>query len=499
MSNVSRCDSTNSLRDPQQKPALSMLALAVLLGLAGCQQGERTSQTTATESAPPEATAPDGALTPDSAKDIAKEAYLYAYPMVDNYLTIYQFAVDRGGDQYKGPFNQITNVARVFTPRDTTIVTANSDTPYSFLMMDLRREPIVVTLPRIQKDRYYSLHLVDLYTHNVDFIGTRKDGNDGGSFLIAGPDWAGETPAGIKRVVRIPTQLMFSQFRTQLYDGKDLENVKKIQAGYVAKPLSSFLKTTPPPAPPEIEFPPISLETKQENFWSLTNFLLQFAPALEGEGALRERMARIGVKPGGPWPPQGLSPAIVAAIDEAKTEAKRELDQDITKVTSSAGLFGTPQEMAGKYRERALGALGGIYGLSMEEAYYASYTNDPSGQPYDTGKNNYTLTFKADAMPPVDAFWSATMYDGKSRLMIDNPLDRYLINSPMLSSLKRGADGSLTLYVQHRSPGKDLESNWLPAPNGPMGMVMRLYLPKPEVIDGRWKAPALEVSGPATR
>lgn len=148
----------------------------------------------------------------DEARAIARDAYLYAFPMVENYLSIYQFALDSGGSQYKGPPNEIHNVARVFTPEDTGVVTPNSDTPYSFLVMDLRTEPLVVTLPAIEPERYYSLQLVDLYSHNVDYIGTRIDGNDGGHFLIAGPDWKGEIPKGIRRAVRIPTEIGFPSF-----------------------------------------------------------------------------------------------------------------------------------------------------------------------------------------------------------------------------------------------------------------------------------------------
>ena len=169
------------------------------------------------------------ATTSDEALAIARDAFVYLYPLVQNYLAIYEFSLDPDGSQYKGPMNRIHNVARVFTPDDTAIVTPNSDTPYSYLMMDLRAEPLVVTLPRIEDDRYYSLQLVDLYTHNVDYLGTRRDGNDGGDFLVAGPDWTGEAPQGVRRIVRMPSQLAFSQFRTQLRDPSDLERVKAIQ------------------------------------------------------------------------------------------------------------------------------------------------------------------------------------------------------------------------------------------------------------------------------
>jgi hypothetical protein len=474
---------------PHVRSSLSPFAVIILGALllaTGCSReaGER---------APNGAVPPAGgtALTPEQARDLAAEAYVYLYPMVQNYQTIYQFALNPAGPEFKGPMNTIFNVARVFTPKDTTIITANSDTPYSYLMLDLRAEPYVVTLPKIEPTRYYSLQLVDLYTHNVDYLGTRKDGNGGGVFLVAGPGWQGATPPGITRVVRSPTSLMFGQFRTQLLNASDLEQVKAVQAGYRAQPLSAFLKQPPPPAAPSIAYPAISQAQITTDFWRYATFLLQFAPPLPGEQPVRERFARIGVRPGGPWPAPDLPDAVLPAIEAGAQEAYRQLDAESRTLTSSVGLFGTPTQMAGKYKERALGAIAGIYGNDVEETFYVSYQLDSAGKALDASAHDYTLTFAPGQLPPVDAFWSITMYDGKTRLMVENPIDRFLINSAMASSLKKNADGGVTLYLQHRSPGVARSSNWLPAPNGPMGAVLRMYLPRAEVLNGDWKAPSL--------
>lgn len=434
-------------------------------------------------------------LTPQEARTIAAEAYVYLYPMVQNYQTIYQFALNPSGPEFKGPMNTVFNVARVFTSRDRTIVTPNSDTPYSYLILDLRAEPYVVTLPRIEPTRYYSLQLVDLYTHNVDYLGTRKDGNDGGRFLIVGPDWQGNVPSGVTRVVRSPTSIMFGQYRTQLRDPSDLPRVTSVQAGYQTQPLSAFLAQPPPQPPPAIEYPPITQDRIAENFWRYANFLLQFAPALAGEEPLRDRFARIGVRASGPWPPPDATDSIMRAIAEGATEASRQLDTESRQLTSAAGLFGTPAAMAGKYKERALGALAGLYGNDVEETMYVSYQVDGEGRPLDTSKQRYTLTFAPGKLPPVNAFWSITMYDATTRLMVDNPIDRYLINSPMLDRLTRNPDGGLTLYLQTASPGAALANNWLPAPNGQMGAVLRMYLPRAEALSGEWQAPAIEIAG----
>lgn len=439
-----------------------------------------------------------GAPSAAQAQSIAAQAYIYLYPMVQNYQTIYQFALNPSGPEFKGPMNTIYNVARVFTPKDTTIVTANSDTPYSYLMLDLRAEPFVVTLPEVEADRYYSLQLVDLYTHNVDYLGTRKDGNAGGSFLVAGPTWKGEAPPGIKRVVRSPTTLMFSQFRTQLFDAADLPQLKAIQAKYRAQPLSAFLGQPATAAAPAVDYPAITQDRVALDFWRYANFLLQWAPPLPGEEELRGRFASIGVRPGGAWPPPGVSADVLRAIEQGAQDARQRLAVEVRTLQSSAGLFGTPAAMQGKYKERALGALGGIYGNDIEETFYASYQLDDAGKAFDTSTRGYRLTFLPGRLPPVGAFWSLTMYDARTRLMVENPIDRYLINSPMLERLKKDADGGVTLYLQNTSPGPALESNWLPAPNGPMSVVMRLYLPRPEVFNGQWSPPVVRVAtGPA--
>jgi hypothetical protein len=366
-------------------------------------------------------------------------------------------------------------------------------------MLDLRGEPYVVTLPKIEPKRYYSLQLVDLYTHNVDYLGTRRDGNGGGSFLVAGPDWKGETPPGIKRVVRIPTQLMFGQFRTQLFDPADLPNVKAIQAQYRIQPLSEFLGRPPAAPPPAVDYPPISQAQLQRDFWRYANFLLQFAPPLPDEEPLRARFARIGVRPGGVWPAPGVSEEALRGVEEGMAEARAQLDADTRKLTSSAGLFGTPQQMAGRYRERAIGAWGGIYGNDLEETLYVPFQVDGAGQPLDARGRAYTLTFPGDALPPVDAFWSVTMYDARTRLMVDNPIDRYLVNAAMLPKLKKNPDGGVTLYVQHEPPAGARKANWLPAPDGPMAMVLRMYLPRKEALEGRWTPPPVVAASPGEK
>src|SRR6185369_51925 len=220
-------------------------------------------------------------VTATEARAIAKDAYIYGFPMVDNYRVEHAYFVNRQDPEYKGPWNQIVNIPRVYTPADTAIQTPNSDTPYSWLGMDLRAEPVVLTVPKIEKERYYSIQLIDAYTFNFDYIGSRATGNEAGSFLIAGSRWKGETPKGVKKVIRSETEFVFAAYRTQLFDPSDLDNVKKVQAGYKAQTLSAFLGAPAPKAAATIEFiKPLTPEEERASlqFFNILNFVLQFCP-----------------------------------------------------------------------------------------------------------------------------------------------------------------------------------------------------------------------------
>ncbi|MDS9469634.1 DUF1254 domain-containing protein [Paracoccus sp. MBLB3053] len=425
---------------------------------------------------------------------LAHEAFLYAYPMVKNYLTLYQYALEPGGKQYKGPLNTLTSIARVYTPEDTAIITPNSDTPYSFMVMDLRAEPLVVTLPAIEADRYYSAQIIDLYTHNVDYLGTRMDGNGGGDFLIAGPGWQGEAPAGIKRVVRIPTDLGLVVIRTQLFAPDDIGKVEAIQAGYSARTLSAY-EGKPAPAPaPAIDWPAIDDDRMLSEFWPLTAFLLQFAPPLAWEGNLRDSFAAsLGLQAGTAWPPASLPEGTVTQMRDLVRPSDQEIRNTVAHLTDSAKLFGTPEFMKGRYMDRAAAAQGGIYGNTAQEALYVIYNVDAKGALLDGKAHHYALRFAADALPPVSAFWSITMYDKARQLLVDNPINRYLINSPMLSGLNRDEAGAIVIHLQSESPGEEQGANWLPTPSEGFYAVMRLYLPKDVALDGRWKPPVIEI------
>ena len=442
-------------------------------------------------------------LTPAEIKAIAEEGFIYGLPIVMNYAVMYEYSVDKNSGQYKAPFNKLYNMRRVATPEDTAIVTPNSDTPYSLGFIDLRAEPVVISVPAIDKSRYYSVQLCDGNTFNYGYIGTRTTGPEAGDYMVAGPDWKGETPPGIKKVFTSSTQFSIMIFRTQLFNPADMPNVIKIQNGYKTQPLSAFLKQPAPSAAAAINFPKINKELAKTGFFDYLAFQLQFAPAGPEEKAIREKLTRLGVQAGKPFDFKALSPEQKAAVMEGMkagetkvTQAVSNAGKDINgwRITDPAG---DRAFFNGDWLKRSVAAQAGIYGNNSAEATYPITRVDVDGEPLDGSKHSYTLTFPAGQLPPVNAFWSVTMYDGKSQLLIKNPIHRYLINSPMLPNMKKNADGSLTLYIRKDSPGADKESNWLPAPNDTIYLVMRLYWPKPEPPsilppgEGTWKPPGI--------
>jgi hypothetical protein len=473
-------------------PRIGVL-VAILALIAGCSTKHGPEETT---TPPPPAPPPAAAVTPEQARAIAKEAYIYGFPLVDNYRVQYAYFVNKQDPEYKGGWNEIHNAARVYTPDDKAIQTPNSDTPYSAVGADLRAEPLVLTVPPIAQDRYYSLQFVDGYTYNIAYVGSRTTGNGGGKYLLAGPNWTGNKPDGIKDVIRSDTDLAFVLYRTQLIGPSDIDNVKEIQAGYQVVPLSVYLNQPPPPPAPAIDFaPPLTSDQQRTSpqFFEILDFAMRFAPTLPSEKDLRARFETIGIGPEGDFDADKLSPEMRKAIEDGMADAWAELDKlkkdkiDTGEV-GSAQFFGTAEDLKGNYLYRMAGAALGIYGNTAAEALYPGIGNDSSGAPL-TGANNYTVKFAPGQLPPVNAFWSLTMYELPQSQLVPNLMNRYLINSPMLPSLVADPDGGYTFYIQSDSPGIDKESNWLPAPKGPFQLVLRLYWPKPDALNGTWKAP----------
>jgi hypothetical protein len=469
---------------------------------AGCGKNDAISQAEKKDRAKGGVAAPGIAET----KAIAEEGFIYGLPIVMNYAVMYEYAIDRSSGQFKAPFNVINNEARVFTYKDTAIVTPNSDTPYSIAWLDLRAEPIVLSVPAVPRSRYYSVMLCDGNTFNYGYIGTRATGPAAGDYMVAGPEWKGDTPAGIKKVFRSSTQFSLAAYRTQLFNPADMPNVVKVQAGYKVRPLSAYLKRPAPPAAPAVSFPKIDKEMVKTNFFDYLDFALQFAPPGPEEKDIRGKLARIGIGAGKTFGFKDLSlehkAEVGLGMKEGDTKVEQYLDAGQKDVNGwkVGSLFGDRAFYGGDWLKRAAAAKGGIYGNDAVEATYPMTRALANGNELDGSKYNYTLTFPEGQLPPVNAFWSVTMYDGNTQLLIQNPINRYLINSAMLTKMQTNSDGSLTLFIQNKTPGRARESNWLPAPAGPIYLVMRLYWPKdtpPSILpagEGTWSPPALVAS-----
>lgn len=288
-------------------------------------------------------------------------------------------------------------------------------------------------------------------------------------------------------------------YRTQLFYPGDIDNVKKVQSGYKVQPLSEFLGKGAPKTAAAINFiKPLTPETQKTSpeFFNILSFVLQFGPTNPSEKKLMDRFAKIGVGAGKTFDVSKLSPEMKAALEGGMADAWAEFANfkktrfDTGQVTSG-DVFGTRQFLKNNYLYRMAAGVIGLYGNSKQEAMYPFYGVDADKQTLD-GANRYTLRFAPGKLPPVNAFWSVTMYGMPQSLLVANPINRYLINSPMLPQLKRDADGGLTLLIQNEPPSKDKEANWLPAPKGPFVMAMRLYWPKEEALDGKWTAPPVK-------
>jgi hypothetical protein len=440
-----------------------------------------------------------------AAVEAAEAAFVFGLPIVMNYTVMYEFAIDRNSGQYKAPFNTMWNDAQVFTWRDTAVPTPNSDTPYSMSWLDMRAEPVVITVPDVPAGRYFSVMVCDGNTYNVGYIGSRATGQAGGSWLVAGPGWQGTTPPGIKGVIRSTTQFALTIFRTQLFGPDDMPNVVAVQRGYRTEPLSAFLRTAAPPPAPEIRWPRIDADLAKHHFFDFLAFALQFNPPQPNETAIRAQLAAIGIDGRGTPLAHSFLDRIellgAAFAGERRVEAAVAAAGVKMNGWNVAPIPGSPEAYNGDWMLRAIAAKAGIYGNSTEEATYPFTRTTATGETLDGSKGRYTLTFAAGQLPPVNAFWSVTMYHGGSQLLVQNPIDRYLINTPMLQGMRRNPDGGLTIHIQKDDPGEALRANWLPAPDGPIYLVMRLYWPKTEqpallpIGQGRWTPPGVVKAG----
>ena len=436
-------------------------------------------------------------INEQEAFEIGVEAYTYFYPLVLMDTTRRQAVnVEAGKTIGRGPMNAFTHVP-TFPPADfRDVVRPNFDTLYSIAWLDLTKEPMVVSAPDTQ-GRYYLLEMLDMWSDVFACPGKRTTGTGAGYFAIVPPGWQGRLPEGVQRI-DAPTPFVWIIGRTQTNGTKDYEAVHKVQAGYTITPLSQFGKA-PEPVTATID-PTVDMNTPpmtQVNtmaaggYFAYAAELLKVNPPHITDQPIVARMRRIGIEPGKSFDLGKADATVKRGLERAAPEALNGMRAKIPTLarvvngwqmnTDTMGVYGT------NYLKRAIVALVGLGANLPEDAVYPMNIGDMDGRPL-AGANQYVLHFGKNEIPPVNAFWSVTLYDRKG-FPTANDLKRNAIGDRDV--LKFNEDGSLDLYIQHASPGAEKESNWLPAPAGDFTLTMRLYSPKAEVLDGRWAPPAV--------
>ncbi len=437
-------------------------------------------------------------ISPHEAKQITEKAYIFAYPMLEQYKMMFWMAIYEKSPTYEAPFNQFAYKSNLLGPEHTSIVRPNNDTFYSAIWMDLRAEPIILQVPANQDKRYYSIQLIDLYTHNFDYIGTRATGFDAGTYMIASANWEGEKPEKVNKIILTEGNFALALGRTQVYGPDDTNAAIAFQKGFKSLSFSQFMGTDAPASAEQLDFPVWNPElSKSVGFIGYLNFVLGQLKLHPSESELFERFSKIGIAPDKAFDPEKINPEILTAMEagvasallkiEAKSKALGKQNRGWMQIS---GIWGSREEMQGKYLTRAAAAVFGLYGNTLEEAFYPECSLDVDGEVLDTSKHNYVLHFEADQLPPVKAFWSLSMYKLPEQLFIENPIKRYVISSAS-KGLKYADNGSLTVYLQHESPGADKESNWLPAPDSSFSLQARLYWPEPDALDPLYVPPPI--------
>ncbi|MBP6725339.1 MAG: DUF1254 domain-containing protein [Halioglobus sp.] len=445
-------------------------------------------------------------LSPEEAKAIAVDAYIYGYSLVTTEVTRVQMSNVPSVEKMRAPTGTFFNVPGYPAATYRGVSATNADTLYSLAWLDLA-EPQVFTHPEI-KNRFFTFELVDQWMIVKDSVGTNTSGERAMTYLLTGPDWEGTVPEGMTHL-SFPTRYMVILGRTYaLNEPEDLARVHALQAQYQVRPLSALGKPYTFKARPVDPDPGFSMTEAPQKailalgtsgyFKLLARLMGSEAPAPAQDAPMLERMAQLGIVPGQPFEPGNLDPAVLAALEDVPEVALEKmvarwdsLGRDVNgwRVTTVGGRYGTD------YLERGAWAAAGWPSQLPHVSVYPTTSLDSEGRRLD-GANRYTLTFAKDAMPPVNplAFWSITMYTEDDGLWFyPNPLNKLTV-SPR-DKLVYNADGSLTLYFQHESPGAEKEANWLPAPAGPFAMTLRLYWPNteaPSILDGTWQPPGVK-------
>jgi hypothetical protein len=447
------------------------------------------------------------AITEQEAQAIAVDAYVYLYPLVTMDVTRRQFTnIEPGKEIGKGPMNMFSNVPE-YPPADFKgVVRPNFDTLYSIAYLDVTKEPMVVSVPDTN-GRYYLLPMLDMWSDVFTSPGWRTTGTQAGNFIVAPAGWRPDLrerfdefklPRDTQRI-EAPTPIVWIIGRTKTDGPPDYDAVRKIQAGFKVTPLSEWGGT---PKPVEVKIDPsIDMKTPPKiqvdtmsagKYFAYAAELLKTNPPHLTDGPILALMRRIGIEPGKSFDIEKAPSAVKTALETAPSAAQKLMEWKVATLARVANHWSMNTDTMGVYGnyylKRAIISQVGLGANLPEDAIYPLNLGDDAGQPLD-GANNYVLHFEKDATPPVNAFWSVTLYDPQG-FQVANSLNRFAVSSWMPFS--HNADGSLDIYFQNDSPGNDKEANWLPAPKGPFNLALRLYAPKSDVLTGRWDPPSVK-------
>jgi hypothetical protein len=441
------------------------------------------------------AAAAESATKEKEALQAGVEAVVYGLPLVIMDLTRAKTTNVAAPGGFYAPVNQFVHVRAFPDASFKDVVRANVDTLYSSAWLDLSKGPIVLSVPDT-RGRFYLMPMIDAWTNIFASPGKRTTGTKAGHFAITGPGWSGTLPAGVQRL-ESPTNMVWIIGRTQTNGPKDYPAVHAIQDAYKLVPLSSFGKPYTAPKGEidpaiDVKTPPVEQLKKMttEAFLGRLAQLLKANPPPASEAPVLAKLAKLGVVPGEKFDPSKLDPAVAKGLMNAFPVAMEKLEMASKESGAPVNGWRVPPMVLGNfgtdYGTRAVVALVGLGANLPADAVYPSAFVDADGQPLN-GAQRYVLRFEKGAEPPVNAFWSVTMYDAQS-FFVENRINRYAISSWM--PLKRNADGSIGVYIQNESPGKDKEANWLPAPKGEFNVTMRMYWPRekdPSILDSTWK------------
>jgi hypothetical protein len=484
---------------------LALVLLAAMSVVACGQKADAPVADKAKVDAQAKAAADANAVTAAREKEgleAGVEAVVYGFPLVIMDATRKKISNVATPGAFAAPINQFANVPEFPDASFRDVVRANVDTLYSSAWLDLTKEPIVLSVPDT-KGRYYLMPMLDAWTNIFASPGKRTTGTKAGHFAVTGPGWTGTLPAGVQQL-KSPTNMIWLIGRTQTNGPKDYAAVHAIQKQYKLTPLSAFGKPYTPPAgavDPNVDMKLAPVEAVatmgSANFFNTLAALMKDNPPPAADAPALARLAKIGIVPGEKFDPAKLDPAVAKGLEKSLSVALEKMTAASKETGAPVNGWRVPPMKLGDfgtdYGTRAVVALVGLGANLAADAVYPSAFVDGDGKALN-GANRYVLHFAKGEEPPVRAFWSVTMYNPDS-FFVANPINRFAVSSWM--PFRRNADGSLDLYIQKDSPGKDNEANWLPAPAGDFNLTLRMYWPTdkaPSIIDGTWKPPALKKS-----